>query len=125
MTIKYHWENMKVNVEVGVYNVAALAPMTKEVIRDVDYDYECKIKTEDVVAYLIPYNLSHAREKTKEQVNETQLANFYMSKAIDYLLENTCIDLEDLERDTYFVEFVKERYEEKALEEWEETNDAY
>lgn len=124
MTLRYHWENKTVNVECG----NGICPHTRKVIQDVDYDYERTITTQDIIDYLMPYNLSkHNRNKTSEEVKETALANYYMKKALDFLIYGLSLstELDELENDEYFVEFMKERYEGDALEEWEEYNDAY
>ena len=122
MTIRYCWENMKVNVEC---DTGGIAPHTRQVEMDVDYDYEVVIKVRDIVDYLMPYNLSHKKNKTQEEVNETRLAAYYMEKMFNFLQENSALDLDELENDDYFKEFMHDRYEESALEEWGESNDAY
>ena len=121
MLIKYEWNNVECNVP----NNSGSEPHTHKETRTIRYYYDHDINADDVIAYLMPYDLTHTREKTKDQVNEIGLANFYMAKMIDYLLENTYIDLEDLESDTYFVEFMRERYEQDAWEDWERYNDEY
>lgn len=124
MKIRYHWENVLVNVPCESHN----APRTKKVLKDFDYDFEFNVKINDMVDYLMPYPLS------KENKNKTMLdnmevcrANFYMKKALNFLIKgcSRSIDLDDLENDEYFVEFLKERYEEQAYEEWEESNEEY
>lgn len=116
---------MKVNIEC---DTGGISPHTRQVIRDVDYDYEVDIKTQDIVDYLMPYNLSKSnKHKTADEVKEVGLANYYMTKALDFLIHGLSLssELDDLESDEYFVEFMRERYEEQALEEWEESNDEY
>ena len=124
MTISYHWEDMIVNVPCG----GGISPRTTPVRKDVDYYFECQITVKDIVDYLMPYNLSkNNKHKTADEVKEVGLANYYMTKALDFLIHGLSLstELDDLESDEYFVEFMKERYEDKAFEEWEETNDAY
>lgn len=124
MTIRYHWENQVVNIECG----SGISPHTKEVVRDVDYDYDRQISIQDIVDYLMPYNLTKKnKKKTIEEINETGLANFYMTKALSYLVHELklSIELDDLENDEYFVEFMREKYKDSAYEEWQESNEAY
>lgn len=123
MLVSYHWEKMKVNVECN--NQKSVSPHTKTVVRDVDYEYEVVIKVRDIVDYLMPYNLSHKKNKTQEEVNETRLAVYYMKKMFNFLQDNSALDLDELENDDYFKEFMHDRYKESALEEWEKYNDAY
>ena len=124
MKIRYHWENVLVNVPCESRN----EPRTKKVLKDVDYDFEFNVKTSDMVDYLMPYALSNKnKNKTDQEIRELALANFYMTKALSFLLTDCSrsIDLDDLENDEYFVEFLRERYEEQAYEEWEESNEEY
>lgn len=120
MTIKYVWENMEVNVpnDNGIY------PHTHKEIKTVEYEFDTRVKTSDIVDYLMPYNLKQ-KNKTTEQEKEVGLANYYMTKAIGFMRENLNLDLDDLESDEYFVEFMRERYQELALEEWQERNEEY
>ena len=48
-----------------------------------------------------------------------------LEKMYEFLNDVSAIDKDQLENDKYFVEFIKERYEEEALKEWEEYNEAY
>lgn len=125
MTIRYHWENIKVNVET---DCGGVSPHTIPKITDIDYEYEVEVKVQDIVDYLMPYNLSkNNKHKTEDEVKETKLANFYMTKALDFLIHGCLLstELDELENDEYFIEFMKERYEELALADFEEMNDAY
>ena len=118
MTIRYHWEDMPVNV---AYNGQ---PKTHVEIRDVDFDLWVNVQVSDIVGYLIPYHLGkHIKNKTEEDIKECGYANHYMSKALQYLLDQGALDLEQLESDTYFMLYMREEYEQKALEEWEEQNE--
>lgn len=121
MTLKYLWENQKVNMEYDTYGVS---PHTKQEIRDVRFEYEVRIKIQDIVQYLIPYNLQQGNLNTT-QINEVKLANFYMTKALSYIKENTECDFNELIMDEDFVEYMKERYEEDAYEEWKNSNESY
>ena len=93
---------------------------TKVVNKDVEYDFEVDIKPQDIVDYLIP----------KEQAKKIEITNLvyikeYMRKVIEWLNEKDSIIYEQLENDEYFVEYMKERYEDIALESWEEENAEY
>lgn len=122
MTISYHWEDMTVNVEC----CGRISPHTRPRTQDVDYDYDVNVSEQDIVDYLMPMNLSKRnKNKSEEEIKEAVLASFYMEKMYDFLRYNDAIDLDALEQDESFVEFMKERYEEKAMEEWERYNDAY
>ena len=80
----------------------------KYIQTDIEYEYEVNIKKYDIVDYLMPQG-----EKDKGK------ANYYMTKMLEFLLECGAVDESELENDEYFVEFMKERYEEQAKEEWE------
>lgn len=124
MKIRYHWENVLVNVPCESHN----EPRTKKVLKDIDYDFEFIVKVNDMVDYLMPYPLTKEdKNKNEQEIRDTALANFFMTKALSFLIVDCSrsIDLDDLENDEYFVEFLKERYEEQAYEEWEESNEEY
>ena len=87
MTIKYHWENVRVNE----FQEDTLEPKTRPVIRDIDYVFEVEIKDKDISDYGIV----------------------------------GLVDLEELENDDDFIEFMKDRYEDVAYEEWENSNGIY
>ena len=100
MFIKYHWENVELNVPNGRH--------TKVVIRDVDYDFDVDITFEDICEYLqLNYTEQHA-----------------IDKFLDLVGWNS-IDYDRLEKDEYFVEFMKNKYEDKAGEEFDESNEPY
>lgn len=103
MTIKYHWNDMKATIIEGGY--------PKEIITDVEYEYSHAITKADIVDYLMP-------------TSETQkgLANFYMTKMLEFLIENRALDISELDNDDYFVEYIHDKYEQDAKEEWEEEN---
>ena len=116
MTLTYHWEDMIINEP---YSTRTISPHTHEVVRDVDYDFDVRITIEDVIDYLTP-----PRVDRKEQTN----AKFYMDKIFHFLIESNTIDgidLDALEDDESFVEYLKEKYEEDALEAFAEENEAY
>lgn len=122
MFIKYHWENVECNIE---DKDNEFEMKTHKETRDVDYEYNRDVTVEDIVQYLMPYSLTRKGDKTKDEVNEIRLANFYMTKAIEFMQEHGIEinggDLEtELEDDEYFVEYMHDKYEEEAFEEWDE-----
>lgn len=121
MRIRYEWKDVEVNVPNGYGEL----PHNHREIRDIEYDYNIDIKIRDVVQYLMPYNLVNKQDKTQEDVNEIKLANFYLTKATNYLVDQLGIDLEDLENDEFFVEYMHQRYEKDAWEEYQNGNDSY
>ena len=116
MTLKYKWEKMKVNVP----NDSGDIPHTHVVIRDIEWYYDVNVKPNDVCDYLFP---THIRKSYKpHEINDI---GFFMRKVANFLQESANCDLEELEKDQYFVEFMQDRYEQEALEDWEESNEAY
>ena len=116
MTLKYHWEHQKITHPQGYFY--------KQSFEDVEYEIEITPTKRDIVDYLMPINLSKSnKHKTQKEISETQTAAYYMEKMFEFLEENNAIDLDRLEEDEYFVEFMHERYQVKALEEWEEMSD--
>lgn len=122
MTIKYLWENVELHEEVDTGDIA---PHTRKVHRNVEHYYDINVKIQDIIDYLMPYDLATAKNKTQEQQKEIAQANFYMNKAIEYLIDNGVCDLDELENDEYFVAFMRERYEERAWEDFQESNNEY
>lgn len=123
MTLRYFWENVIVNVEQDTGDVA---PHTRQVRKDIDYEYEVVVRDRDVIDYLMPYNLSTKnKKKTDKEIEEVRLASFYMESVIEFLKDSEALDLEELYRNQDFVEFMEERYEEEARRNFEEENEAY
>ena len=94
MTIKYEWENMKVNVEGFDYNHRWSSPHTHSVIQDVEYEYEVEPTDKDIQDFC-------------------------------RLTDTNFNGIEELEENEEFIWFIKERYEQDALEQWGDSNDAY
>lgn len=116
MLIKYKWENMRIS-EINPNSISQ-EPSYRNVLTNIEYDYWHDIGIQDVVQYLMPYELTHKKSKTGDEINEIRMANFYMEKAIRYAIEYGGLDLESFEEDEDFVEYMKERYETRALEEF-------
>ena len=123
MTIKYVWKDMEINVLDT--NSKGTEPHTKKVAQDVIWYYDTPVRHNDIADYLMPYNLTHKKDKTNYDIEEIRLAKFYMTKVLNFLQESSEIDYDKLEQDTYFVEFMRERYEEQALQDFKEYNDEY
>lgn len=119
MYLNYYWKDMEVNRV--VYSNSNL-PHTKAFVEDVSYEFEVNIKVEDIVAYIMPLDLKLNRHKNHESVVEYGFAKLYITKTVKYF-EEQGFDLEELENDDDFVDFMKDRYEEQALESWQATND--
>lgn len=100
MNLHYVWENMLVNVETdkGI----------KKEIKTVEYDYDVEPNFYDTMEYL-----------GFEGIRERAVDSF-----VD-LIGWDNVSYDDLEDDEYFVEFMKQKYEEKAKESFEEENEAY
>jgi len=119
MFIKYHWENVECNVLDNDDN--ALEPRTHKETKDIDYDYDRDVTVDDLVEYLLPIDI----KKQPHRAEEKGWGKIYLTKAFEFMLEHGIEinggDLEDeLERDEYFVEYMHDKYEEEAFEEWEE-----
>lgn len=113
MYLHYHWENVEVNYECD-YGGNTLSPHTRASVEDVDYDFWVDIQDEDVIEYLLPPSINkEEKQRTSEDYR----------KVIEFL--HNKIDYDDLEDDEYFVEFLTEKYKEKAWEEFEESNSSY
>lgn len=104
--IKYHWVDIPVSVCCGgIYE-----PHYKLEYQDVDYEYDAYITEEDVVDYIVPGVL---RE------NERAIYERAVRQAIEVL----GIDYDALSDNEFFCEFIKDKYEEKAREEFDLRND--
>lgn len=109
--LTYHWENVVINVE---RDTGGLSPHTRPVIADIDYDYEATATDEDIVDYLTPVVLREGDKEIYVRAIRHTLTNLH-----DY------INYDELAEDEGFIEFLTERYEEKAREQFDEENDSY
>ena len=109
--LTYHWENVVLNVEKDTGDVA---PHTRAEIADIDYDYYATITEDDIIDYLVPSTLREDDEKVYRRAIGHTITNLH-----DY------INYDELAEDEFFVEFIKERYEEKAREQFDEENEPY
>ena len=106
MRIMYCWDDVKVNKPFG--------DRTLKTTQDIIYEYSVAIKTRDVVDFLMP-----SWEKDKGTANK------YMTDTINYLIDKGKLDLEELANDPDFIEFMHDRYEDDAYNDFKESNDAY
>ena len=114
ITLSYHWEGLVVNVI--DCNSRSSSPHTKEKKMDVDYNYDCEVTTDDIVEYLAP-SIKFTDLTMKDILNQ----ECGIRKAVALL----GINKEKLEDNEDFIEFLKQKYENKALEEFNEGNESY
>lgn len=108
MWITYKWENVVVNVDNGEH--------TKQVKKNVEYDYDVSVSEDDIVEYLTP-NPKHTDLTMRDILNQ----ECGIRKAVRML----GIDEDKLEDNDDFVEFLKERYEDEAVEKFNYENEPY
>ena len=113
MTLRYEWSDTRVNVPHGNH--------TEREEQEIDYSYDREIKVGDLVAYLTPMEI----KGKKDLENERKCAYYYMARAISYLKDMGFVELEDLENDEDFYEFMKDRYESEARKSFNEENGRY
>ena len=119
MLIKYEWNDMQVNIPTDTGDIE---PHTRKHIQDVEYSFEVEPTVEDLVDYLTPRRFDTIGERQAYKLGLKKMANFiqeHINESLNELLED------NLEDDEYFVEFIKDRYEDRALEEWENGNGEY
>lgn len=113
--VTYHWENVVLNVE---KDTGGISPHTRPEISNVDYDYYMEISYDDIIDYLIPSVLREEEAKIYRRAISHTLSNL-----------NDYIDFDSLGEDEYFREYIettlKDKYEDKARQEFEESNEAY
>ena len=80
----------------------------REIISVEDYDFKHEITEKDIVDYLMPYDKSRL-------TREFELG---FTNACRKLIDEGFIDLDQLESDKYFVEFMQDKYYEEAREAW-------
>lgn len=123
MTLKYHWNDVVLNVP-DKYSHSD-TPHTHQVTHDIDFEYDVVVRFGDIVDYLIPYSLKNKVDKDKLDDIEIAAANCYIRKTLLFLKDNDALDLEELEYDQDFKEFMHDRYESDAWEEFQESNEEY
>lgn len=108
MWITYKWENVVVNVDNGEH--------TKPVKKNVEYDYDVSVSEDDIVEYLLP-------DPKYCKITDNEIA--HQSCGIRKAVRMLGIDEDKLEDNDDFVEFLKERYEDKAVEKFNYENEPY
>lgn len=77
------------------------------------YDYDCIVKLDDLLDYLLPEDLA---KKLGEENSKAYRKG--LEKMHSFLNGNKAIDSDLLEDDKYFVDFLKQRYKDKAYKEF-------
>ena len=108
MYIRYLFEDVIVNEPNGEH--------TKPVKRDVEHDFNVNVSHQDIIDYLMPKWLDRNGKATFNSAINIVLCRLEQSNAVDY---------EQLENDSDFVEFLKDKYREEAIKDFEESNEAY
>lgn len=112
MIIRYVWENMPISEPIN--DSLCSTPLYRHTTRTIEYEFETPIRPSDIIAYLMPID-----EKDKTT------AHFYMSKVIEFIIESGDFNLESLENDYCFKDFLKDRYEKMAIERFRQENGDY
>lgn len=101
MTLHYTFENITLTDYVGGY------PKKKH-YEEYNYDFETDITEEDIVNYLFPTCMKNT--------NDEKIYKSGLQKAIRFFVDQNSIDFDCLENDEYLMEYLKERYKDKALD---------
>lgn len=113
MYLNYVFENMRVPVlesPATHVNNQWFEPHYRREIMDVEYEFEVDVKFKDFFDFLKPYDFKEWK-KEGQDAYEIACKNVF----------NSCwFDLEALEEDEDFIQFMKERYEDEAREKCEE-----
>lgn len=107
MTLMYHWEDVTVNEIDFDADGRSVSPHSKAYVRDVDYTYYVTVQLKDIIDYLGGGSSEG------------------MLKMFEFLDNAGAIDIDQLENDDDFVAFMTERYEQEAINDFEEGNEAY
>lgn len=113
MTLHYRWEDCPYQVLNSDASYRACEPIYHTYRGDVEYDYEVDVKLKDIIAYLRPKHFNTDEEKEMFKLGVTKL--------FDLLNNVDAIDFDQLEDDDFFREFMEERYEDEAYEEYIES----
>lgn len=121
MTLDYEW----IGVECNVPNDYGNEPHTHKEKRTIRHSFEVNVKGEDIAEYLMPISLQNHRELSNDEIKLKNWTKSMFEKMFDFLDDALTLDLDQLENDEYFVQFMKEKYEDDAWEDWERYNDEY
>lgn len=108
MYIRYLFEDVIVNEPNGEH--------TRPVKRDVEHDFHVNVSHQDIIEYLMPKWLKN---------DEKTIFNCGIGIALCELDSCNAIDYDQLENNTDFVEFMRDRYREEAIKDFEESNEPY
>lgn len=108
MYIRYKFEDVIVNEPNGEH--------TKPVKRDVEHDFYVNVSHQDIIDYLMPKWVEPQRARDFGCAVGITLCELDSCNAIDY---------DQLENNKYFVEFLKDKYREEAIKDFEESNEPY
>ena len=111
MTLKYKWFNVPVQ---KLSSVISAEPIYYTTIGNVEYEFECDTKLDDIIAYVMP-NKYQVSKYDRTMVRKV-LTDMYVLFAM-----NGALDINALDNDEDFVEFMKERYEDEAFDEYKES----
>ena len=111
MTLTYKWEHMPKEV---LNENAQYEPIYHLEYGEVEYEYYIDVTINDLIAYLTPDKFDTLGERMNYKLG--------LKKMFEFLDENGCIELEELETDEYFVKFMYERHEKNAMEEYKYEN---
>lgn len=110
MKLNYRFSNIMREVEIdGGIN----EPNLVKKLCEVDYDYEVSISEEDLIDYLAPRNMKHLSYDFKVG----------FKTAIGYVINEDLINFGELEDNEDFIDFMTEKYQEKAYKQCQEENE--
>lgn len=110
MWLEYHFKDIMCEVEIT--SPRDYQPFYKKQLCEVDYDYEVSISAEDLIDYLAPRNM--------KQLSQDFQVGF--ETAIGRAIFEDLINFDNLEDNEDFIEFMTEKYREKAHEKCEDEN---
>lgn len=108
MYIRYLFEDVIVNEPNGEH--------TKPVMRDVEHDFNVNVSHQDIIDYLMPKWLESKDKAIFHHAIGIALCELDSCNAIDY---------DQLENNDAFVEFLRDKYREEAIKDFEESNEPY
>lgn len=106
MTLKYQFEHIpceRIKHAVDHINAGWFEPHYEVVYEDVDYEYEVEVSGDDLAEFL-------------KFRNGNDDYNLGFKHACEQILNSDFFDLDALEKDEDFIEFMTEKYEEEAKE---------
>lgn len=104
MWLEYHFDDIE--CEVDITTPRDIEPQYKKEICEVDYDYEVSISEEDIIEYLAPINFK----------GFSFFFQIGFKTAIGLAINEDLINFGELEDNEDFINFMTEKYREKAYE---------